>query len=356
MRAIIFTFFFATTIILNGQTSYQPGFFVDNQGNRTEGFVFNQDWRRNPTWFYFKATDDSPSQRMEMHGVSEFGVYNFFRYVRATVDCDTSPIEFQNLSAEADPVWASGTFFLKVEVEGPASLYSLQGNSFLFFFSTADNPITQLVYQQYHVGSDAAARIVASNRSFFRQPYSYVNCNNHDVSCFHQLDYSISQLSRVFEEHNNCLGEGSIVYSNLSNKKRKVFSLLASAGFIHPSVTVNHPFSQARTADFGSQTSLSFKVEGEFLLPFHVNAWSVPFGVFNTKYEAEVTEGCHLKRISLNSTAALLGFRRYFFINPNLNLYANVFFNFYPTKPSSSYLFVSEALGQEFLVSGNFSF
>ena len=57
MKKIILLAGLAVTGLLQAQTKFEKGYFVDNSGQRTEVLIKNLDWKNNPTEFEFKKNE-----------------------------------------------------------------------------------------------------------------------------------------------------------------------------------------------------------------------------------------------------------------------------------------------------------
>src|SRR5690606_25081600 len=131
------------------QIVFEKGYFIDESNQRIECLVRNVDWRNNPTEFEYKMSEDSDLLRASIGTVTEFGVDNVSKWVRATVDIDQSGDGLNDLSKERNPVFEEKRVFLKVLIEGKASLFLFrEGNLTRFFYRKDDSEIRQLVYKR----------------------------------------------------------------------------------------------------------------------------------------------------------------------------------------------------------------
>ena len=134
------------------QIVFEKGYFIDESNQRIECLVRNVDWRNNPTEFEYKMSEDSDLLRASIGTVTEFGVDNVSKWVRATVDIDQSGDGLNDLSKERNPVFEEKRVFLKVLIEGKASLFLFrEGNLTRFFYRKDDSEIRQLVYKRYFI-------------------------------------------------------------------------------------------------------------------------------------------------------------------------------------------------------------
>ena len=104
------------------QIIFENGYFIDESNQRIECLVRNMDWRNNPAGFQYKLTDSDDIIEVSIETVREFGINNVSKWVRATVNIDQSS-DGHDLSRERNPVFEEKRVFLKVLIEGRASLF-----------------------------------------------------------------------------------------------------------------------------------------------------------------------------------------------------------------------------------------
>lgn len=296
MKSIFFIVLLVFSNIVFAQRGWQPGYFIDNDGVSTEGLILNQDWRSNPTSFSFKRNEDAQVQHLNISEVSEFGIFDFSRYVRATVDYDMTPPFSQNPTTTMEPIWERGTLFLRVLVQGEATLYSYFHHRHLFFFSTSTTPIEQLVYKEYH--ALRRARVVtyeeyykvnyAENLQFRQQLISNLQCFDDGFKRIGGIKYDERELVRLFIDYNKCLDSEMVSFSTLAELSRNKprLRLLLGANSISPSV--DPKATQQSPPNFPSKLNFTGGFEAEFFLPFGLNVWSVAAGLSFVSYDQVV--------------------------------------------------------------------
>jgi hypothetical protein len=108
----------------NTQVKFDSGYFVANDGRKTVCLIKNYDWKYNPTEFLYKQNENADVQKATIGDVREFGIVNFSLYERFEIDIDTSTDQLDAKTTNASPEFKRETVFLKVLVQGKASLYS----------------------------------------------------------------------------------------------------------------------------------------------------------------------------------------------------------------------------------------
>jgi hypothetical protein len=89
---------------LFAQTSFEKGSYIDNAGNRSEGFIKNLDWKDNPTSFEFsKTADGENSISKTIEQVQSFEVTSVSLYERHRVNIDRASQEINDLGYNRNP-------------------------------------------------------------------------------------------------------------------------------------------------------------------------------------------------------------------------------------------------------------
>src|SRR5690606_726233 len=133
-----------------GQIKFEEGYFIDNQGNRIDCLIKNTDWKNNTLSFEYKASENASVQQADIEDVQEFGVLEYMRYKRFTVEIDRSSKNVNALSTKKQPEFNTETLFLRQLIQGNANLYVYEdGNLKRYFFSVNDASVNQLIYKTY---------------------------------------------------------------------------------------------------------------------------------------------------------------------------------------------------------------
>ena len=105
------------------QTSFKPGYIIKSNGQKIDCLIKNEDWKGSPTTFEFKTDENSEVKLGDISTIKEFGSADNFKYISATTEVDQSSDKVGKLTEDRNPVYKGETIFLKVLVEGKASLY-----------------------------------------------------------------------------------------------------------------------------------------------------------------------------------------------------------------------------------------
>jgi hypothetical protein len=325
----IFVLIVFITLHSFGQISFERGYFIDNNNQRVECFIKNTDWKNNPKEFEYKITPTADPTEGTLNTVKEFGVTGFSKYIRTDTKIDLSSTDVNSFSKTRDPEWSQQKLFLKVLVEGKATLYYYENNGLIrFFYSTdSDTVINQLIYKEYfeQKNKDYIEEFeISSNKIFHEQLWTNVRCTNTSTADVGKLEYRKSDLVKYFLNYNTCNNSTNVVYEK--KKGKDSFHLKISPGINYSSLSVINTTDDRYSTDFNNQLNFRIGLEAEFILPFNKNKWGIIFEpTFQYFYDEEQMTTFNAA-INLNTVEFPIGFRHYFFLDKGLKLFANIIF------------------------------
>lgn len=300
------------------QIRFEKAYFINNENQRVECFIRNVDWKNNPKKFQYKLTEDAEPATADISNVSEFGIYDQAKYIRSRVKIDTSGTDMSSLSDSPLPEFSEEQVFLKVLVEGSASLYLFEKKNLTrFFYKTGDAPIEQLINKEYYIDVNHVGR----NAGYRVQLYTRVNCRNVSLASMEHLNYYKGELERYFINHNECK-EG---IAEQPKPRKNIFHMRITPGMSYSGL---HMLNYGTGFELPYERKLSFRIglQTEATIPFNRNKWSVVFEPsFNYFHSSSVTDSA-IGRINHKFIEFPLGLRHYFFLNENLKLFLNAFF------------------------------
>jgi len=314
------------------QPVFEPATYKDNDGNIIEGFIKNLDWRSNPTEFDFKSSlENSNFVTLTISEVIEFEIIDYGKFVRSTVEVDRSTEDKTKLSISTTPEFNTEIHFLKLLIEGDASLYSYQeGNFIRYFFSTEQIKTTQLIYRLYK--SDD---MIVFDNSFKKQLLTNLLCSEFLLTDFQILRYNRKDLLNHFVQYFDCNNLSSTIYTYKRDFKRLIYSVKTGISISSIDFTRRTYF---RT-EGNLQNGLGFTLLGEleFKLPFNngkISALLEPgIQVFSAdapiNYVINANE-TDTTTVNVNYKSILLPLGvRYHLLNSNKsNLYLSTYFGF----------------------------
>lgn len=328
------------------QIKFAKGYFINNDDERVECKIKNRDWKNNPTEIEYQLTENGEKKLASIQSVKEFGIDDVSKYIRAKVSVDKSKNKIGELSHQKDPIYKDEIVFLKVLIEGKATLYYYEESNIHKFYYTLDQGnITPLVYKKYLYSKETAPNTIAqgdamdakksgiaTNETYKIQLKKDLQCAAMDDKSTESLSYQKRELISYFSEFNNCTNEK---FTNFDSKGRKKnFHINIRPGINISSYSMENQTIDARNAYFETQTSLRIGLEAEFILPFNNNKWAIfvepTYQSFKGEYVSDYTtpNGTYILPVIIkyNSIEIPLGVRHYFYLNEQSKLFVDVAF------------------------------
>jgi hypothetical protein len=325
------TLIFTLILTLNtfSQSVFVKGYYIDNSDKKTNCLIKNEDWLNNPTEFKYKTNINSEKKTLTIKSVKEFGLLNTSKYVRHAVDIDRSSKVHDEIGYNKNPIFNKEKLFLKVLIEGKATLYYYEDQGLVrYFFSKDYAEVKQLVFK-YYLTYENDTKI---NNQFRRQLWVALKCESILMNSLKKLDYRKSDLIKFFIKYNEC---SNSEYINYEKKKKNseikdFFNLTLRPGVRNSSVTLHG--TNRGIFDFGKNlTSFRIGLESEFVLGFNNNKWAIIIEPTYQQFKSEtsvvsnITTGDKLfATINFNSLEVNLGVRHYIFLNKDFKLFANI--------------------------------
>ena len=136
-------------IISFGQIEFEKGHFIDLNNQRIDCLIKNHEWKNNPKEFSYKLPGSDVSKEMQVTDVKEFEIEGYAKYVSVDVKIDRSTDDLSRLYYNRNPEWSNERLFLKVLINGKASLYFYGEENLKRFFYRVTDSISQLVYKKF---------------------------------------------------------------------------------------------------------------------------------------------------------------------------------------------------------------
>lgn len=314
------------TLSVFGQKRFQPGYYIDNQGNRSEGLIKNESWAENPTEFDFKADESAKAIPFGIDQIKEFGIDGVVQFIKANVEIDRSPSNYNFLTGTPDPQFSNESLFLMVLMNGKASLYSYkEGDLQRYFYATESQAISQLIYKTY-----SKAGKLAYNNTFKSQLLQDVSCGESDVAAVRKLEYKKKSLLKYFEQYNICEGiqmdtpSSSTDIKSSFNFKPILGYQFSKIHFVSEEFDVDY--------DFDNHSGILIGFEAELTLPVKKAKWSVIVQPVFFSYQSSersiqtATSGADYSGLTFGAYL-----RRYFPLSNELDFYLDGGFS--PTLP-----------------------
>src|SRR5699024_5886339 len=215
--------------------------------------------------------------------VKEFGINNISKYVGRKVLIDkTYNDDIRKLTEESKPVFEEEDLFLKVLIEGKASLYAyVEGRLKKYFYSVNDSKIEQLIFKKF-LDKDSKVR---ANNTYKQQVFNNLKCSTIDHKKIERLRYRRKELINFFAEYNKCQ---SVEFENYSIKQeRHKFNLNIRPGFNYSWLSLQTSDFDLNDINFDNEMAFRIGIEAEYILPFNKNKWSVAIEPTYQYYNSE---------------------------------------------------------------------
>lgn len=300
------------------QINFDKGYFIENSGTKIECLIRNIDWLNNPIEFEYKESENSEQKTITIKDVQEFGIYDNSKYIKANLNIDLSSNNLDDLSDNKEIIFEEKELFLKVLIEGEASLYEyVDGKIVKFFFKNNNTEIEQLIFKKYKSSQNQ----IGSNEEYKKQLWLNLKCDDITLKTFKYVDYKENDLVDFFVKYNTCI---NVDYINYKKKnKQDLFNINLRVGLNNSSLSTGNTVSSSTTQypDFDSQIGLRAGIEAEFLMPFNRSKWAI---IVEPTYQSYKVKGDVSRRsIDYSSIELPIGIRHYMFINEKSKIFLN---------------------------------
>lgn len=312
---------FLQTINTFSQIKFEKGYYIDKSGNKTECFFKNNDLQSVPKTIKYKLQQETEVKTLDLKNVNEFSSYNTYKFVKRTVKIGKAD---ELNEKEKDYNYLEQELFLKVLLEGKASLYSYNDKGIeTFFFSTSILEPQQLIFKTYNTENIKA---IQENRAYRKQLFDNLKCDAIDFDDAINLKYEKKDLINFITKYNQFNNSNNTVYV----KKQKIFNINIRPRINSASLTLTERGNQVNldSYDLGSKTIFGIGVEAEILLPFLNNKWALSVEPTYQKYNSDIitqTVGSLKESFTTNynSIEMPISVRHYSFINNNSKIFLN---------------------------------
>lgn len=343
MKQLLLSFLFLILFIsVYGQVEFKEGYYLNNENKKIEGFIKDEDWKNNPDHFIFKKHESDQPQGINIESAQEFKIYNSVKFKRSEVLVDRSPDHIDRLNYDKNPDWSKETLYLKVLLEGQASLYFFEDKSLKrYFFDTPDTPVKQLINKRYKTESNQ----MATNAAFRQQLWMELACKETNIETLKNLKYVKSELLRHFKKYNECVG--AIYEIHKLNERKDLLAFRATPGLNYSSLSLENPRNSTtgppRYIEFDREFGFRLGLEAEIILPFQNNKWAVVFEPTFQYFNSTATQEMERAVCRYNAIELPAGLRHSLFLNNDLKFFLNAFY-----IPSSSLNFKSYMESERF--------
>ncbi|OED44567.1 hypothetical protein AB832_01895 [Flavobacteriaceae bacterium (ex Bugula neritina AB1)] len=333
-KQLIFLLLTILSFTAYAQIIFEKGYYITDSGQKTECLIRNVDWKNNPTKFEYKTDENSVIEKVTIKTVKEFGIHNKSKYLRSIVQIDRSSDHTNKLSNSKEPQFREEQLFLKVLVEGKATLFSYQGKSLRRYFYSIDNSdIYQLVYKRF---MNPPSLKIHKNNTYRQQLGNSLKCDVITINTIKNINYRTSDLTKLFISYNKC-SDSEYTFYKIKNTKSD-FNVNIRPGISSSSLQVQNSAISTRNIDFGNKLNFRFGIEAEYVLPFNKSKWALIAEPTYQSYKSEelvhLNVGTLLERTEIidteySSIELPIGLRHYLFLNNKSKLFINASYLLY---------------------------
>ena len=306
------------------QQTFEDGYSIDNYDQRLEIQIKTRKWRDNPNQFDYRLSKNGKVQEATIDSVKEFGLNdNSFRYIRRTVNIDRSRENLYNLSTTREPEYKEEQLFLRVLLEGKATLYLYSdGNLHRFFYSKETPEIEQLVFKKFKTPDGKTME----NNEFRQQLWNDLKCSTIELNRIQNMEYKKSRLIDLFKDYNNCKSSDFVFYEE--KEKSSLFHLAVRPRTNYTALSIENSSVESRNTEFGDKIGLGIGIEIETTLPFNTRKWAIfvepIFQYFQSEQASQtntVHGGTQIVKTDYKSIELPVGLKYYFFLNQNFRFF-----------------------------------
>jgi len=317
VKLLLIVLFAVQSVVLFSQKHFEKGYFESNDGNKTECLIKNEDWYYTPTNIKYKLLTDDNIKTQNLEDIKEFGIENQVKFIRADVNIDMSPSVLNELSDSKDPIWKKKLIFLKVLVEGRASLYKYNEPGLDRFFYKSDNSsIEQLVNKEY---INRQLNTTAINDTFKIQLMQNLICENSKAGRIVYPDYYERDLVKFFISYNQCSDPGFKVVKPFV--KRDILNVSLFGGINSSSVSVKNDAATYYNVDFNQQLNYQVGAGIEYILPISKNQWSIIMEPVYNQFNSSKNTDAGSRTIDYKAISLSLKAKYYFFLNDKCKIF-----------------------------------
>lgn len=331
IKKIILLVLLCSCLISFSQIDYEKGYFVNNNGKRTECFIKNYDWKNNPVSIEYKLNLESNALEAGLQDIAEFGIDNFSKYVRAYVEVDRTSRDLNNYGWSRIPEYKTETLFLKVLKEANITLYSYEdGNLNLYFLKPTDGKIEQLIYKPYKIDNQR----IDFYQYFRQQLLNVMECKN-SKSDIEKTHYNKVELESIFQKYYDCSSQKGTEIN--TNKPKSKYNITIRPGVTMRSFAFERNNFSAADVDFGNKTFGRLGIEFEVVLPFNKGKWALflepNYDYYNYSKTIPIYGDVKVDSKAINLP---IGLRHYMFINKKSRFFLNLAYSLNVTNNSSA--------------------
>lgn len=250
---------------INGfsQNGYVNGFVVKNNGDTLKGRIYSPGWDVTPKQIRFRQ-GNAAEEQFSASQIRSFSITGVDNYISSALAIDNSPVDDNSLLSVDSSILKTDTIFLRVVVNGTASLYYYRGpDQKQHFFIGKNDAVNELIWHRYKITQNDI-QYVKEDKKFIGQLTYYMSDCPEMRNTFDNLKYSESSLQPIFVSYANCKGSTNTFIAKQNSISARL-GVLAGASI--SSVTFKGPgFQGIEDVPFKSTVAPVFGVKLDFYL------------------------------------------------------------------------------------------
>lgn len=316
-------------IVTYSQIKYEKGYFISNDGTKTECLIKKHKKDNFPSILSYKFKKYEDPILLSIEFVKEFKIYGDGKYESHQVKIDVSSQNLQTLSKQRNPEWETKTLFLKVLINDKTSLFKFENKQIRekYFFKNDSSNLEQLIYKTYYTKK----RNKGVNLTYLYQLDKYFNCNDKTIDESSKIKYNENDLTNYFNNYNQCkqnLNLKNVEYSsNKKNENKFKLNLKVLSGLNFNSLEfkpdINNEF-----PEYSLEVVPKIGLEAEIFLPVSHEKWSFFLESAYQNYKDKTSFESATEVVNITYIQTSLGFRYYFYLNDKSALFANLMITF----------------------------
>lgn len=327
-KILLFALLLITTLTTQAQIKFEEGYIIKKGNERMSCWIKNLDWRNNPKEIEYKREENGTIETANWSNLKEFGFTNQkVKFISAWIKLDRSSEKQNSLSRSSEPVYSEEGQFLRVLVQGDASLYLFEDeNSYKFFYSYNGSEIEPLIFKSYLEGTE-----IRANEEYKNQLYTNLKCEAITRDLLRATRYRDNDLIALFEKYNTCKNPSEaattfkqeIVRKSALHLSARIGLNTTSASFDSNSKNFGEPY-----VDFGNKMTFRIGAELEYILPLYGNKWSLILEPSFQSYKSEIVQDGYTHSLDYKSLDIPVGVRYYMHLNDKSALFINGIFSY----------------------------
>ncbi|MEO6283334.1 MAG: hypothetical protein ABIN80_03320 [Dyadobacter sp.] len=301
------------------QIKFEKGYIIDNHDEKITCYIKNNDWENNPDTFQYRFGMSGELLLGTLSEIKEFGIDSGATFIAADVPIDYAIADLKPTSADKNPVWVQQRLFLRVVVNGLASLYEYKRNQFTqFYLRRASGDIIPLIHKNY-LGEQGK---VETNLAYRQQLWNELSCKSLGREYIARLRYKKEDLTMCFLKYSACKDSSFVLHP--STKRTGQFNMMLHVGidytrykpYVGIPIGMNHSLKHNLTFRFGAGL--------EYIAPFNKGKWALLLEPTYQHYKVKSSSASVPNKPIFWAIEAPIGIRYYLFLNDNLKGFLNV--------------------------------